>query len=175
MEAIDFMIRELKKSEIRGLNNLTPTDWKYDYEEFLTGYLNEDFFHAFVMIQDDAIIGTGNVLVKDKIGWLANIIIIDKFRGKGLGFKMTEYLVNFLNDKGCETQLLIATELGESVYQKAGFKKITEYQRFDSDKQIDFTLTNSIRPLKSCRYYCCFMKSMIIFSVRYGTVKILPR
>ena len=37
------MIRELKKSEIPGLNNLPPTDWKFDYEEFLTGYINEDF------------------------------------------------------------------------------------------------------------------------------------
>ena len=148
MEAIDFMIRELKKSEIRGLNNLTPTDWKYDYEEFLTGYLNEDFFHAFVMIKDDAIIGTGNVLVKEKIGWLANIIITKKFRGKGLGFQMTKFLVDYLNDKECETQLLIATELGEPVYQKAGFKRITEYQCFDSETELDFTQTNSIRPLK---------------------------
>lgn len=141
------MIRELKKSEIPGLNNLPPSDWKFDYEDFLTGYINDDFFHAFIMIQDDEIIGTGNVFVNGKIGWLANIIITEKFRGKGLGFQMTQYLIDYLNDKECETQLLIATELGESVYQKAGFKKITEYQCFDSDTELDFTPTNSIRPL----------------------------
>ncbi len=142
------MIRKLKKSEILGLNSLPPPDWKYNYENFLTRYFNEDFFQAFVMILDGKIIGTGNVLVKGKIGWLANIIISEKFRGKGLGFQMTKHLVAALNEKECETQLLIATELGTAVYQKVGFKKVTTYCCFDSNTAFDFTPTNSIRPLK---------------------------
>ena len=142
------MIRKLKKSEILGLNNLPPPDWKYDYENFLTRYINEDFFQAFVMIQDGKIIGTGNVLVNGKIGWLANIIITEKYRGQGLGFQMTKHLVDTLSDKECETQLLIATALGTAVYQKVGFKKVTAYCCFDSKIAHDFTPTNAIRSLK---------------------------
>ena len=143
------MIRALRKAEIPGLNSLPPLDWQFDYEAFLADYINEDFFHAFVLIQDEIIIGTGNVFVKEEIGWLANIIIMESFRSQGLGFQMTKHMVDFLKDLNCETQLLIATELGEPVYQKAGFKKISEYKCFNSDTPIDFTITTSIRPLKN--------------------------
>lgn len=142
------MIRELRESEIQGLNNLPPTDWKFDYESFLKDFVTDDFFYAFVMIQDEKTIGTGNVFLKGKIGWLANIIIDEKYRGNGLGFKMTKFLVEFLNRKGCETQLLIATGLGEPVYQKMGFKKITEYLCYDSDQDYALNYPNSIRGLE---------------------------
>lgn len=142
------MIRELKASDIPGLNNLPPIDWKFDYENFLNDFVTEDYFHAFVMIHENKIIGTGNVFLKEKIGWLANIIIAENLRGKGLGFKMTKFLVDFLNKKGCETQLLIATELGEPVYKKIGFKKISDYQCFDTETENQYNYTNSIRKLE---------------------------
>lgn len=143
------MIRELKTSDIPGLNNLPPIDWKFDYEDFLNDFVGEDYFRAFVMIHEAKIIGTGNVFFKEKIGWLANIIISEKLRGKGLGYKMTKFLVDYLNDKGCETQLLIATELGEPVYKKIGFEKIVDYQCFDTEIEKDFDYTDSIRELES--------------------------
>ncbi|MCB0705524.1 MAG: GNAT family N-acetyltransferase [Saprospiraceae bacterium] len=141
------MIRTIKETEIAGLNRLTPPDWNYDYEVFLNDFLPHDYFHAFVLILENRIVGTGNVFVKGKIGWLANIIVEKDFRGKGLGFEMTKFLVDFLDRKGCETQLLIATELGEPVYRKIGFKKVTVYQSFDSEVDQDFNDTSSIRKL----------------------------
>ena len=143
------MIRELAASDINGLNSLPPTNWKFDYEAFVKRFIADDFFHAFVIIQDEQVVGTGNVLLKEKVGWLANIIIAENCRGKGFGYKMTKFLVAFLNDRGCETQLLIATELGEAVYKKIGFRKITEYLCFDSEVDVDFNYTNSIRELKN--------------------------
>lgn len=127
---------------------LPPSDWNYDYERFIENYLKDDFFYAFIMVQDDEIIGTGNVFFKGKIGWLANIIIDEKFRGQGLGFKMTQFLVDFLSNMKCETQLLLATELGEPVYRKIGFRKITDYQCFDTDIGYDLIAANSIRKLE---------------------------
>ena len=141
------MIRDLKKSDISGLNNLPPNNWNFDYEAFLNDYIGEYYFHAFVMVHNDKIIGTGNVFFKNKIGWLANIIIAESYRGQGLGYKMTKFLVDYLNDKGCETQLLIATKLGEPVYKKIGFEKMIDYQCFDTELGIDYNNTNSIRNL----------------------------
>jgi len=69
------MIRQIKKTEIQGLNNLPPLDWKFDYETFLRDFLNHDFFYAFTQIQNEKIVGTGNVLVKEKIAWLGNILV----------------------------------------------------------------------------------------------------
>lgn len=143
------MIKEIKNSDIKGLNQLLPLEWHFDYETFLEDFIDEDFFYAFIQVQDNKIVGTGNVLLKEKVGWLANIIVDENYRGKGMGYKMTKFLVDFLNDKGCETQLLIATKLGEAVYKKIGFKKITEYLCFDSEVDLDFNYTKSIRELKN--------------------------
>ena len=142
------VIRELQESDIKGLNSLPPADWKFDYEAFIKRLITDDFFHAFVIMQDEQIIGTGNVLVKGKVGWLSNIIISEAYRGKGLGYKMTKFLVDFVYGKGCETQLLIATALGASVYKKIGFKKTSEYLCFDSEVDMDLDDTSSIRALK---------------------------
>ena len=148
-ERINLMIRELRESEIKGLNNLPPAEWKFDYETFVKNFFTDDFFYAFVIIQDEQIVGTGNVLLKEKVGWLANIIVDKNYRGRGLGNKMTKFLVDFLNRKGCETQLLIATKLGEAVYKKVGFRKISEYLCFDSEVDQEINYTDSIRALKT--------------------------
>jgi len=126
------MIYGLNPSQIPGLNKIPPLDWDFDYESFLRSYLPTDFFKAFILLQDKEIVGTGNVFYKGKIGWLANIIIIKAYRQQGLGAKMTQHLVDYLDKQGCETQLLIATELGESVYEKIGFRKVSSYQGFYS-------------------------------------------
>jgi len=142
------MIRKLQESDINGLNNLKPDDWNFDFEEFINKYFKDDFYYAFVIIHEKKIVGTGSVFLKAKIGWLGNIIIAKKYRGKGLGFEMTEFLVRFLKEQGCETQLLIATKLGESVYNRVGFKKISEYICFDLKLEEHNPISKSIRPLQ---------------------------
>jgi len=141
------MIKELKKTDISGLNRLAPEEWKFDYERFLNHFLEDDFFFPFVMVRDNKIIGTGNVFLKEKIGWLANIIIDKEYRCKGLGYKMTKYLTDFLQNMGCETQLLLATELGEPVYKKMGFRKLTDYQSFESVFDMKYHWNEQIRKL----------------------------
>jgi GNAT superfamily N-acetyltransferase len=142
------MIIELKHSDIEGLNSLPPANWQFDYEALLRNFIDDDFFYAFIQIRDNKIVGTGNVFLKDKVGWLANIMVDKNSRGKGLGYEMTNFLVDFLTNKKCNTQLLIATELGEAVYRKIGFRKLTEYQCFDSEIDNHFNFTNSVRKLK---------------------------
>mgnify|MGYP003633636072 CR=1 FL=1 len=110
------MIRELKKSDISGLNSLPPIDWKFDYEDFLNDFVGENYFRAFVMIQDTKIVGTGNVFFRDKIGWLANIIIDESLRGKGLGFKMTKFLYHLDNLANGENRTHLIDK-----YYKTGF------------------------------------------------------
>lgn len=144
---LQMMIKELLLTDIKGLNKLPPADWKFDYERFLKIYLKDDFFHSFAVVVDDKIVGTGNVLIKGEVGWLAHIIVDENYRNRGLGQKITEFLIDFLKSKNCKTQLLIATALGEPIYQKLGFQKLSEYQRFDSEKDLDLVISKSIRPL----------------------------
>lgn len=143
------MILPLAKHQIKGLNQLPPSDWSYDYEALLHAFIDEAFFAAFVQLQGDQVVGTGNVFVKDAIGWLANIIVDPHYRGRGLGSEMTRYLVDFLNDSGCATHLLIATALGEGVYQRVGFRKQTDYLSFESERDVAYTPSRAVRPLES--------------------------
>ncbi len=142
------MIREIRYSDIEGLNNLPPSEWKFDYEALIRDFIKEDFFYAFTQVHDNKIVGTGNVFLKGKIGWLGNIMVDKDCRGKGFGYLMTKFLVDFLENKGCETQLLIATELGEAVYRKLGFKKMTEYLSFESKVDNELSFPNSVRKLE---------------------------
>jgi GNAT superfamily N-acetyltransferase len=143
------MIREIKESDIAGLNNLVPADWKFDYETFLRDFINDEFFYAFIKIKDNRIIGTGNIFFKEKVSWLANIMIDEKYRNQGVGYEITTFLVAFLANKKCDTHVLIATEMGESLYKKVGFKKVTVYQSYESEVDINYILPNSIRALKN--------------------------
>lgn len=143
------MIRVLKKTDIEGLNRLPPSDWKFDYESFLIDFFEEDYFEAFVMELDSEIVGTGNVFFEGSIGWLANIIVDGNQRGKGLGREITKFLVDYLIDKGCKTQLLIATELGAPVYEKIGFKLVAEYQSYETEFESDYILPNAMRKLET--------------------------
>lgn len=139
------MIRPLRGSDIVGLNGLPPDDWRFDYEGFLRRFLLDKFFYAFVQEENGVVVGTGNVLLRGKVGWLANIIVAENNMGKGLGTEMTNYLVKFLREKGSKTQLLIATRSGESIYKKQGFTKISAYQSFDTITAYHFTKNKSIR------------------------------
>lgn len=137
---IPIQILPISKSHIKGLNQLPPDSWEFDYESFLRNFLSAEFFYAFVMIQGERVVGTGNVFISGKVGWLANIVIAKESRRQGLGFRMTKFLVDFLQQKGSETQLLIATQLGEPVYRKIGFQKVTDYLGFESvvDTVVDY-------------------------------------
>ena len=141
------MIRTLEQTDINGLNNLPPLEWRFDYENFLHTFLEDDFFYAFLMIEEGGIIGTGNVIISNNVSWLSNIIVLKEHQGNGLGTKITKFLMEFSRNKGCQTQLLIATELGEYVYKKLGFKKLSEYLCFDSVQDSNYVMSNSIRLL----------------------------
>ncbi len=142
------MIKPILASDISGLNSLSPPDWKMDYEEFLKDFSEEEFFHPFILLENEQVVGTGNVFIKDKVGWLANIIVDKNHRGKGLGYTMTTFLVDFLKAHHCTTQLLLATYLGAQVYKKIGFVKTTEYRCFESLSGKPFLISDEIRSLE---------------------------
>lgn len=143
------MIRALEISDIERLTSLKPLDWDFDFAAFVHHYIDDDFYYAFVLLEGGSVVGTGSAFVQGSTGWLANIIVHKNHRGKGYGRAMTEFLVEFMTKKGCETHLLIATDLGAPVYRRIGFQKVSEYLCFD------FTLTgyqgppNSIRRLQA--------------------------
>ena len=142
------MIKPIHPSDISGLNRLSPPEWKMDYEAFLRGFIKAPFFYGFFYVQDGQPVSTGNVLIKDGVGWLANIIVDKDHRNQGLGYQMPHFLLDILEQHQCTTKLLLATELGSYVYKKLGFIKTTHYRSFVSITDQVIKIPNEFQKLK---------------------------
>lgn len=55
-------------------------------------------------------------------GWIGALGVLPRARGRGIGSALTEACVAWLRDRGAETVLLHATDLGRPVYERLGFE-----------------------------------------------------
>jgi GNAT superfamily N-acetyltransferase len=54
-------------------------------------------------------------------GWIGALGVAPRSRGKGIGTALTETAVEWLRERGAQTVLLYATEMGRPVYERVGF------------------------------------------------------
>jgi GNAT superfamily N-acetyltransferase len=120
---------KLTYSDIDKISHLQPEGWPEITHAFQF-YCNHDFCNPVKMTIDNEIVGIGNSILFDKTAWLAHIIVNSDHRNRGIGYKIVDSLIEDIKTRGIETSLLIATELGEPVYIKAGFHKISDYRYF---------------------------------------------
>ena len=85
-------------------------------------HFGRGYFQARVSAESDRILAVGQGIATGHAGWIGNIIVRPEARNRGLGSRVTLDIVNLLRAQGCSTLLLVATELGEPVYQKLGFR-----------------------------------------------------
>src|SRR3954451_12067074 len=56
-----------------------------------------------------------------RTGWIGALGVLQRARGRGVGAGLTEACVEWLRERGAETVLLHATDLGRPVYERVGF------------------------------------------------------
>jgi GNAT superfamily N-acetyltransferase len=116
-------------------------------------HYGQAYFHPFVAMMNEKIVGTGLATINDNVTWLGNIIVRQSNRNKGIGNAITTHLVNFSKSKGIDSILLFATELGLPVYQKIGFQYDSSYLFFKSEKAIKIeSLSKRIYPVVEADY-----------------------
>lgn len=143
---------KLTYSEIDKISYLQPEGWP-DITDAFRFYCNFDFCNAIKITMDSEIVGIGNSILFDKTAWLAHIIVNPEYRKRGIGYKIVDSLLDDIKTRGIETSLLIATELGEPVYLKAGFRKVSDYCYFKRDSsKIHNKFTDKIQPYKDDFY-----------------------
>jgi GNAT superfamily N-acetyltransferase len=116
--------------KIRGLQ---PDGWPDILPEF-EFYIEKEFCHPIKAILNDRIVGIGTSIIFGRTAWLAHIIVEKVYRNRGIGYQITQELLEDQRSGSVETFLLIATESGKPVYKKAGFRTVTEYLYFKRDK-----------------------------------------
>lgn len=127
MKSSAIEIKYLQPSWIPIIKNFPPPDWHFNFQAFLEMHLDQPYFQGFIACQNEQIVGVGNVLINGDVGWLGNIIVPEAFRRQGIGFAITEFMIQRLKEIGCQTQLLIATRMGEKLYEKLGFETSSYY------------------------------------------------
>jgi GNAT superfamily N-acetyltransferase len=148
-----YNIRDLLKSEIKSLKGLPPEDWDLNLPELVSFHFGYPYFFPVVAESGNKIIGCGNGFLNGSTGWLGNIIVSPENRKKGIGYELTAHLVEIFKNKGCTSQLLIASEMGKNIYSKIGFKATSSYQFYRQGKESKIFKQNiSLKKIKKQDY-----------------------
>jgi GNAT superfamily N-acetyltransferase len=81
----------------------------------------------FVAVEGEAIVGTGVGTVNGAAGWVGTVFVAPAQRGKGLGRTLTGAVMDALEEAGCRTLVLVASEEGLPLYERLGFRVVTHY------------------------------------------------
>lgn len=98
--------------------NQTEADWRR--------FLDLEPEGCFVAMLDGKPAGTVTNCVFDSVGWIAMLLVEERFRGRGIGTRLTEHALGYLAARGVRTARLDATPRGRPVYEKLGF--LAEYE-----------------------------------------------
>lgn len=77
--------------------------------------------------------GYVTALRHDRSGWIGNLIVAARFRGKGLGEALFRKALEALYDSGVDTVWLTASKSGMPLYQKCGFSRIDTIIRWSGN------------------------------------------
>lgn len=62
-----------------------------------------------------------------RTGWIGHVFVRPELRGRGLGTRMTEVAIKYLERNGYDSIVLASTELGLRLYERLGFKIESRY------------------------------------------------
>jgi GNAT superfamily N-acetyltransferase len=122
----------LNKEDLQDIAHLQPAGWNDIIPPFIF-YADSPFCHPVKISRGTRIAGVGCAILFPTSGWLAHIIVDPYYRNKGIGTSITSYLMEWLQKNNCSTLQLIATDAGEPVYRKLGFKPVMKYHFFSGN------------------------------------------
>lgn len=145
-------IRPLTLEEIPKLKGFAPPEWNTDLPFTFGFHYGQPYFFPIVAEVEGELVGCANGILYGRSGWLGNIIVLPEYRGHGLGTALTQYLVEHFFTKGCITQILIATKMGEPIYRKIGFRRVSDYIFLNSPDNHSVLSAEGTRPCRSDDY-----------------------
>lgn len=125
----NWQAEKITKHDLYKIKKLQPEGWP-DISLDFKNYFNHDFCEPVKISIENNIVGIGCSIIFKHSAWIAHIIVDPDYRNKGIGFQIVEFLLKAINEKKIKSVSLIATPLGEPVYQKAGFRFISDYKFF---------------------------------------------
>lgn len=108
----------MRLKELAGWNQ-TEADWKR--------FLRASRDGCFVAEADGQVCGTAATIeYSGRFAWVGMVLVDPEFRGRGIGTRLLERCIEYLDSIGVPCIKLDATPLGKPIYEKLGF--VTEYE-----------------------------------------------
>lgn len=82
---------------------------------------------CFIAFLDSEPVGIATSISFGNIGWFGNLIVHEKHRRKGIGGRLVNYSIEFLESKGTKTVGLYAKSNLTDYYQHLGFRKDADF------------------------------------------------
>jgi ribosomal protein S18 acetylase RimI-like enzyme len=140
-----MQILPLNQADLDLVSSIQPTDWA-DIRIPIQFYINAKYCYPLKAVIDGVLVGTGTAILHEKTGWLSTIITHNQYRNQGIGRRITEHLLAFLQNKHCDYTYLIATALGEPVYKKVGFITESRYDYYKDINLADLPISKNVKP-----------------------------
>ncbi|MEJ2199141.1 MAG: GNAT family N-acetyltransferase [Desulfuromonadales bacterium] len=90
---------------------------------------------ALALKENDRFSGLVTAVAHQHSGWIGNLIVPEKLRGRGYGSRLFEAALSALQVQGMTSVWLTASESGRPIYEKSGFVAIDEIERWVSCKR----------------------------------------
>jgi hypothetical protein len=127
-ESMEF--KPITEIDLDEIGKLQPIDWP-DIVPDISFYINSSFCHPIMALVNNAIVGTGTLIIFENSCWLAHIIVGSHHRNKGIGSAIVNELLKTVAGNSITICSLIATELGKPVYEKAGYRTVAHYSMLE--------------------------------------------
>jgi GNAT superfamily N-acetyltransferase len=98
--------------------NQTETDWRR--------FLRMQPDGCFVAQWGGQDVATTTTCIFGSVGWIAMVLVDTQYRHRGIGTRLVQHALEFLDERQISTARLDATALGRPVYERLGF--VAEYE-----------------------------------------------
>jgi GNAT superfamily N-acetyltransferase len=128
----DLEIRAMTAADIPEANELFRSGGWGERRGMLEWTLSVGAIRPLVGIHGGEIVAAGQAAINGPVGWVGSIFVRESLRGHGFGRAMTEAACEVIDTEGCRTQALIASHLGQPLYEKMGFRIDAMYRVYEA-------------------------------------------
>jgi len=114
---------ELVIDMLQDISSFSPPKSKFQY--IYQNFLNQDNVNGYVYMEKDKIVGYGSIVYETKIrggkvGHIEDIVVKREHRGKNIGKKIIDSLIQNSRKKKCYKVSLVCKENNIGFYEKCG-------------------------------------------------------
>ncbi len=123
-----LQIRRMTPADVPAVAGMMAAGGWVERGGYMAWVLANPSIQALVGEADGAIVASGIATVNGDTGWVGSIFVDATARSRGYGRAITEAVCSLLDAAGCRTQVLMASQYGQPLYESMGFRTDVVYQ-----------------------------------------------